>query len=73
MAELRDNPKDPQDNLDDLVIVELDERLEFGVVAIASAIAFDSNSSNCTNPNGCTNGSCPTSTNQSNCHNGQGC
>lgn len=73
MINFEDDLLSPNNEPDDLVIVELDERLEFGVMAIASAIAFDSNSSNCVNPSNCTNGSCPTATNQSNCHNGSGC
>jgi len=51
---------------DELFIVELDERLEFGVAAIASIRPFDTNS-------GCTNSSSCGSKQNSNCHNGASC
>jgi len=59
------NPEDQKQN-DELLIIELDQRLEFGVAALDSDLETDDNT-NCTNSSGCT------ATNWVNCTNTTGC
>jgi hypothetical protein len=56
---------------EDLFIVELDERIEFGVAAFSSTDFFGSNS-NCANPSNCINASSCHGDNTS-CANATGC
>ena len=65
-------PEQPASRDKDLLIIELDERLEFGVMTLSSALFFDANST-CTNPSGCNNTSCGSTHNQDNCHNASAC
>ena len=61
-----EKPLGAEANADDLFIVELDERLEFGVIAVESTFSPDVNTS-CLNRYSCTD------TNAQNCTNGSSC
>jgi len=55
---MKDN-REEQPQLDEMYIVELDDRLEFGVASVYSAIHPDTNGTNCVNGVGCTSGNAP--------------
>jgi hypothetical protein len=62
----KDDATCPRGQSEDLYVVELDERLEFGAAIIDSDLQADDNT-------GCNNTSNCTKPNNFGCHNGSGC